>query len=126
MCSVAESHLTLCDSMDCSLPGSPLHGISPARILKQVTISLLQGFPTKKLNSCLLHCRRILYHWVTRKAHAIVHIHHISFIHLSIEEHTGFFHLLTIMINACYGHMYTNIFVISLSTLLKLKNWITL
>ena len=31
---VAQSYLTLCDPMDCSLPGSPIHGISQARILE--------------------------------------------------------------------------------------------
>ena len=25
--------------------------------------------PTQELNPCLLHCRRILYHWATREAH---------------------------------------------------------
>ena len=31
---------------------------------------LLQGiFPTQELNPGLLHCRKILYHWVTRKVH---------------------------------------------------------
>ena len=36
---VAESRLTLCDTMDCSLPGSAVHGISQARILEWVAIS---------------------------------------------------------------------------------------
>ena len=30
---VAQSCLTLCDSMDCSLPGSSIHGIFQERIL---------------------------------------------------------------------------------------------
>ena len=30
---VAQSFLTLCDPMDCSLPGSSVHGILQARIL---------------------------------------------------------------------------------------------
>ena len=38
-CSVAQSCLTLCDTMDCSLPGFSLHGISQARILEWVAIS---------------------------------------------------------------------------------------
>ena len=29
-----QSCLTLCDLMDCSLPGSPVHGISQARVLE--------------------------------------------------------------------------------------------
>ena len=37
---VAQSCLTLCDSMDCSLPGSSVHGILQARILEWVAISV--------------------------------------------------------------------------------------
>ena len=36
---VAQSCLTLCDPMDCSLPGSSLHGILQAGILEWVAIS---------------------------------------------------------------------------------------
>ena len=36
---VAQSWLTLCDSMYCSLPGSSIHGIFQARILEWVSIS---------------------------------------------------------------------------------------
>ena len=52
LCSVAQLCLTLCDCMDCSLPGSSVHGILQARILEWVGIPfLLYGmFPTKGLN----------------------------------------------------------------------------
>ena len=36
---VAQSCLTLCDPMDCSLPRSSIHGIFQARVLEQVAIS---------------------------------------------------------------------------------------
>ena len=36
--SVTQSCLTLCDPMDCSLPGSSVHGIFQARILGWVAI----------------------------------------------------------------------------------------
>ena len=36
---VAQSCLTLCDPMDCSLPGSSLHGIFQARVLGWVAIA---------------------------------------------------------------------------------------
>ena len=36
---VAQSHLTLCDPMNCSPPGSSVHGILQARILEQVAVS---------------------------------------------------------------------------------------
>ena len=36
---VAQSCPTFCDPMDCSLPGSSVHGILQARILEWVAIS---------------------------------------------------------------------------------------
>ena len=39
LCLVAKSCLTLFDPMDCSPPGSSVHGISQARILEWVAIS---------------------------------------------------------------------------------------
>ena len=38
VCVNARSYLILCDSMDCSPPGSSVHGIFQARTLKQVVI----------------------------------------------------------------------------------------
>ena len=40
---VALLCLTLCDPVDCSLPGSSFHGILQARILEWVTISFSRG-----------------------------------------------------------------------------------
>ena len=67
-CLVVKLRLTLCDSMDCSLPGSSVHGISQPRILdlypwdfpaKNTGVGchfLLQGiFLTQRLNPQLLH-----------------------------------------------------------------------
>ena len=42
-CLVAQSCLTLCDPVDCNLPGSSVHGIFQARILEQFTISYSKG-----------------------------------------------------------------------------------
>ena len=39
----AQSCLTPCDPVDCSLPGSSVHGILQARILEWVTISFSRG-----------------------------------------------------------------------------------
>ena len=39
----AQSCPTLCDPMDCSLPGSSVHGILQARILEWVAISFSRG-----------------------------------------------------------------------------------
>ena len=40
---VAQSCPTLCDPVDCSLPGSSVHGICQARILEWVAISFSRG-----------------------------------------------------------------------------------
>ena len=40
---VAQSYLTLCDPMDCSLPDAYVHGILQARILEWVAISFSRG-----------------------------------------------------------------------------------
>ena len=62
---VAQSCLTLCDSMDCSLPGSSVHGIIQASYTGVYKYSLLQRiFPTQELNLSLSHCRQILY-WLS-------------------------------------------------------------
>ena len=54
--------------MDCSPPGSSVHGISQARILEWVAISSSSIFLTQGSNLPLLLGRWILYHWVTWKA----------------------------------------------------------
>ena len=63
MCLVAQSCLTLCNPMDCSLPGTSVLGDSPGKNTGVGCHALLQEiFPTQKSNPGLLHCRRILYH----------------------------------------------------------------
>ena len=42
---VTQSCPTLCDPMDCSLPGSSHHGILQARVLEWVAISFFRDFP---------------------------------------------------------------------------------
>ena len=60
---VAQSCLTLCDLMDCILPGSSVHGDSPGKNTEVGCHATLQGiFPTQGLNPGLPHCRQILYH----------------------------------------------------------------
>ena len=44
-CWVAQSSLTFCHSMDCSLPGSSVHGISRARILEWVAMPSCRDLP---------------------------------------------------------------------------------
>ena len=42
---VTQLCLILCDSMDCSLPGSSVHEILQTRILEWVVISFSRGLP---------------------------------------------------------------------------------
>ena len=63
LCLVAQSCLTFCHLMDCSPPGSSVHGDSPGKNTGVGCHVLLQGtFPTQGLNPGFLHCRQILYH----------------------------------------------------------------
>ena len=51
----AQSCLILCNPMDCSLPGSSVHGIFLGKNTGVGSYSLLQGiFLTQELNPCLL------------------------------------------------------------------------
>ena len=60
---VSQSCLTLCDPIDCSPPGSSVHGIFPGMNTGVGCHFLLQGiFPTQGLNPGLPHCRQTLYH----------------------------------------------------------------
>ena len=60
---VAQLCPTLCNSMDCCLPGSSVYGDSPGKNTGMGSHSLLQGIvPTQGLNPGLLHCRWNLYH----------------------------------------------------------------
>ena len=60
------SHSVVSDSlrpMDCSPPGSSVHGDFPGKNTGVGSLSLLQGiFPTQGLNPGLPHCGWILYH----------------------------------------------------------------
>ena len=59
--------LTLCNPMDCSPPGSPVHGIFQARILEWVSISFSRGSSRDQSRiSCI--GRQILYYCATWKA----------------------------------------------------------
>ena len=44
VCLVARCCLTLCNPMDCNLPGSSVHGVFQARILEWVAILFSRGF----------------------------------------------------------------------------------
>ena len=75
-----QSCPTLCDPVDCSLPGSSVHRILQGKNTAVGWCALLQGiFPSQELNVWhllhLLYCRQILYHWDTRKTQASLRVH---------------------------------------------------
>ena len=59
-------YLTLCNPMDCSPPGSSVHGILQARILKWVAIPFSRGSSQPRDQTCISFVsyigRRTLYH----------------------------------------------------------------
>ena len=62
LCLVTQSCLSLCDPMDCNLPGSSVLGNSPGKNTRMGCHALLQGiFPTQGSNPGLIS-RQILYH----------------------------------------------------------------
>ena len=50
-CLVAKSCPTLCDSVDCSPPGSSVHGISQVRVLEWVPIPFSKDLPDPGIES---------------------------------------------------------------------------
>ena len=66
VCLVTQSWLSLCDPMDCSLPGSSVYGIFQARILEWVAIPYSRGSSQYRDQTCItcFSCveRWILYH----------------------------------------------------------------
>ena len=62
LCLVTQSSPTLFDPMDCSPPGSSVHGDSPGKKTGVGCCALLRGiFPTQGSNPGPPHCRQILY-----------------------------------------------------------------
>ena len=73
MCSVAQFCPTLCNPMDCSPPGSSVHGILLGKNIEVRCHFLLQGIiPTQGWKPSLLHCRQILHHCTTSLSRMVV------------------------------------------------------
>ena len=72
---VAQSFLTVWDSVDCSLPGSSVHVFLQARILAWVAIPFSRGSSWPKdltLVSCI--ASRLFTVWATKEAHLSVYV----------------------------------------------------
>ena len=64
----AQSCLTLYDLMDCSLPGSSVHGIFQARILDWIAVPFSRGSSQSRDQTRVSHIAGSLYCWATREA----------------------------------------------------------
>ena len=65
----AQLCLILCDPMDCSLPGSSIHGILQARILEWVAISFSRGSSQPRNGTQVFRIAgRLFMIWATREA----------------------------------------------------------
>ena len=62
-----QSCPTLCDPIDCSLPGSSVHGILQARILEWVAISFPRGSSRPRDRTCTSYLEADPNHWTTRE-----------------------------------------------------------
>ena len=63
---VAQSYPTLCNPMDCSLPGSSVHGILQARILEWIAIPLSRGSSQPRDWTCVSYIAGTI--WATGKS----------------------------------------------------------
>ena len=64
-----KSYRILCHPMDCSPPGSSVHGILQARIVEWVVTPFSRGiFPTQGLNQLFCIAGRFFTIWATREA----------------------------------------------------------
>ena len=70
LCLVTQSCLTLCDPMDCSLPGSSIPGILQARILKWIAMPSSSGSSQPRDRTQVFYIAgRFFTIWATREAH---------------------------------------------------------
>ena len=86
---VAQSCPTLCDPMDCSLPGSSVHGIFQARVLEWVAISFYRGSSQPRDWTPVSHIAgRCFIIWATREALCILKQRSIKNVIYGVVLHT--------------------------------------
>ena len=91
---VAQSCLTLCDPMDCSQPGSFLHGVFQARILEWVATAFSRGSSQPRdWTWVLCTAGRIFTIWTTKEAEEIFIVFEWYFTEYTVLDCQVFFFL---------------------------------
>ena len=107
---VAQSCRTLCDSMDCSLPGSSVHGIFQARILEWVAISFSMRSSPPRNRTWVSHIVGTHFTiWATREVYFLysslylpISNLNLSLLLLALFKTTSFFSVLYLPFNFIY------------------------
>ena len=109
-----QSRPTLCDSMDCSPPGSSVHGIFQARILQWVSMSFSRGSSPPMGRNCISCITvRFFTHWATWEACIYIYM-----CILYIRMYIDFMHMFIYVCMCVYMHIYTHYFcILTFSTL---------
>ena len=123
MCSVTKLCLTLCDPMDCSPPGSSVHGFPRQELLEQVAISYSRGSSQPKdwTHVSGISCigRWILYHCGTWEA---LHIIYTSNYYSSINR---YLHSSLFPVSSYYNNTTINILMKASGHTPPLRNHVT-
>ena len=92
LCLLAQSCLTLCDPMNCSPPGSSVHGILQARTLEWVAMPSSRGPPQTRDQTQVSHTAGGFFtNWATREAQQcpVSRVKHLPFPHFDQQAHLG-------------------------------------
>ena len=103
MCSkLLQSRLTVCNPIDCSLSDSFVYEVLQARILEWVATLSSRGSSNSGIEHTSLMSPALAGGFFTTSAtwEAHIYVYHIFFIHLSVDGHLGYFHILAIVNNA--------------------------
>ena len=98
---VAKSCLTLCDSVDCSLPGSCVRGISEARVLEWVAFFFSRG-SSRTRDQTWVSCiaSRFFTVWATMEAlYVYIYIH--THIHIHIHTYIYIYTHMCVCVHMC-------------------------
>ena len=123
MCLIAQSCPTLCDPVDCSPPGYPVHGILQARTLEWVAIPFSVGYSQLRDQtqvSCIAgRCFTI---WATREVHICQwQCHCLSSSHLLFIPLSPQVHFLHLGLCSCPENMFTS--AIFLDSHMRINIW---